>query len=78
MTRPGLLVPLGVRVLVGPLPEGTAALAVVDPMRSAPTITVNAALSARGRGYALARALAALAAPRPADLPFAGVVAVAV
>lgn len=77
MTPPGL-VPLGVRVRVGSLPAGTAALAVA-PAADVPggaTITVNAALGARGRGYALAAALAALASPRPADVPFAGVVAV--
>lgn len=76
MSRPGL-VPLGVHVFVGPLPADTAALAVA-PAVDVPggtTITVNAGLGARARGYALARALAALAAPRPAGVPWAGVVA---
>lgn len=74
MTRPGLAgrVPAGVRVTVAELPPRVAALAVAT--RGGAAIVVNRSLGGRARGSALARALSALAAPRPADLPFAGVV----
>lgn len=73
MTRPGQ-VPTGVHVRLGPLPDDTAALAIDGPDGCA--ITVNAALRARGRGRALLRALHALAAPRPAGVPYCATVAV--
>lgn len=72
MTRLGLI-PFGTRVVVAPLPEGAAAVA-LDALGTT-VVTVNAALGARARGYALRLALHALAAPRPEGVPFASVVA---
>lgn len=63
----------GVRVVIGPLPVTCAALVTVQDERS--VIAINATLRPTMRGRVLLVALNALATPKPAGVPWAGVVA---